>query len=523
MAWRRAHVPRWVQVCAFGVAGIVLLVLAYHFFVGDLASGGYREAEFASVESFDGHRVPITIYRPRSASAEDPVPVVLHSHGWAASRATRDAAFRDYTTAGLAVVSIDMRGHGDARETSESRLDSVEYEVRDVLAVIDYVAGLPWVKLEAPGDPVLGAIGDSYGGGYQLLTAALDPRLDAIAPMNTWNDLLRALAPNGVPKMAWIEVLGTSAALLARLHPDLEAGFLQIRMTSELPDGIPTGEDDLAASFRASSASAYPGAVRVPTLLIQGIGDTLFGPEEAFATYEMVRAAGAPVRLVTHLGGHTLGGPAGLNASEAGLPARVAGQYPCGDPRELTLAWHKQYLLGQPQPSAPDVCLALEDGTTVTAPSFPVVASRPVEASVVDLRVLSGNATDRVAAPLWTATAESRILGGATLRGNATTVDPDATVFWSLEVAGAEGGARIANGQVTPQRFFGPLEEAPFTLNLEAVAIHLQPGDAVRLVLQGAHTRFANPGSTVHGEVALSDVVVELPISCENPGQSCVG
>ncbi|NEE36325.1 peptidase S15, partial [Streptomyces sp. SID7982] len=36
----------------------------------------------------------------------------------------------------------------------------------------------------------------SYGGAIQLATAAVDPRVDALVPLITWNDLGYALAPN---------------------------------------------------------------------------------------------------------------------------------------------------------------------------------------------------------------------------------------------------------------------------------------------------------------------------------------
>src|SRR3712207_7113541 len=48
---------------------------------------------------------------------------------------------------------------------------SPERETEDIQAVIDHVADIDWVALDAPGDPVLGAIGGSYGGGYQTMTA----------------------------------------------------------------------------------------------------------------------------------------------------------------------------------------------------------------------------------------------------------------------------------------------------------------------------------------------------------------
>ena len=65
------------------------------------------------------------------------------------------------------------------------------------------------------GNLVLGAVGASYGGGYQMMLLAIDPqqRMDAIVPQITWNDIDTALAPNGVTKSGWaLALIGASTA-----------------------------------------------------------------------------------------------------------------------------------------------------------------------------------------------------------------------------------------------------------------------------------------------------------------------
>ena len=89
-----------------------------------------------SVASWDRHLVPVTVYQLNLDKRGKPVPVVLHSHGWAGSRETSDGAFAEFCRSGYAVVSIDMRGHGEARPTSEARVHHVEFEIRDESAVL---------------------------------------------------------------------------------------------------------------------------------------------------------------------------------------------------------------------------------------------------------------------------------------------------------------------------------------------------------------------------------------------------
>ncbi len=47
----------------------------------------------------------------------------------------------------------------------------------------------------SPGDPRIGMVGASYGGGIQLVAAATDPRIDAIVPTIAWNTLNDVAVP----------------------------------------------------------------------------------------------------------------------------------------------------------------------------------------------------------------------------------------------------------------------------------------------------------------------------------------
>jgi hypothetical protein len=68
-------------------------------------------------------------------------------------------------------------------------IDHPGFEARDAQALIDFIASQPEAALEAPGDPVVGMDGPSYGCGIQFITAARDQRVDAIAPTIAWNQL----------------------------------------------------------------------------------------------------------------------------------------------------------------------------------------------------------------------------------------------------------------------------------------------------------------------------------------------
>lgn len=501
--------------------GIVLLVCCFLVplaFVPGSGAAGESEMTFASVESWDGHKVPITIYRPLTADATHQVPLILHSHGWAGSRAKTADAFKDFVTAGFGVLSIDMRGHGDARQTSEARVHHIGYEVRDVSAVIDYVATLPWVTLDAVGDPRIGAIGGSYGGAFQLLSAARDGRLDALAPEITWNDLVQSLVPNGAPKSAWIDLLYGGGNAQARLHPSIHEAFAFLETTNRIPDGSVPGTTDLKTQFTASSAKSYPTAIDVPTLFVQGATDTLFNFNEAVANYRMVKATGAPVRLVTHLGGHILN-TQGTIPIPAPTPIGLqspTGPSPCGAYRALAIAWFEEHLLGQDVPAAPEVCLALEDGTTLTGDSFPLPDTKIRKTSAGQLSVVPGSpatASDR----LLHAGRDTTIAGIPHLSAKVSSLAPDAIVYLTLvAIDGRTGASHVVDAQVTPIRVDG---SGVLDLDLAGIATTLRAGDSLDLVASGWNEQFGHNSGRVPGLVVLSQIKVDLPIVDMTPGR----
>ena len=223
------------------VASLALLSVA----LPAAAAEAHRASDEVVTNPDDGTEIAITVFQPAGASASAKVPLVFHSHGWGGSRETAvDGLVKPYLDAGLGVVSIDQRGHGDS--TGQATVQDPERETEDIKAVIDFVAGLNWVQLDGPNDPVLGAIGASYGGGYQTMTA-LDEiadegrtRFNALAPQITWYDLPESLAPQKVVRTAWNVLLyGVGAGMLPQY---VHEAFAWGSATGQWPDGTLYGE-----------------------------------------------------------------------------------------------------------------------------------------------------------------------------------------------------------------------------------------------------------------------------------------
>ena len=131
-----------------------------------------------------------TLYLPERT----PAPAVLVAHGFGGSKASVDADARELAERGFVALAWSARGFG--RSGGQIALDSPDYEVADASRLVDYLATRPEVLLDRPGDPRVGVTGGSYGGALSLLLAAYDHRVDATAPVITWNDLGQALFPD---------------------------------------------------------------------------------------------------------------------------------------------------------------------------------------------------------------------------------------------------------------------------------------------------------------------------------------
>ncbi len=188
-----------------------------------------------TLETYDGLPLSFYVLEPTSGvecsrAALGKHPLMLHGPGYSATAAT--SGFEDYRADGYTVISWDPRGYGGTGGTV--RVMDPEFEGQYLVQILDWAESnleyLSWHnsngdfigrpengKSVAGGDNLLvGAMGSSYGGGYQLLTLVSDDkkRLDAIAPDITWHDLRNSLNPGDTVKTLWdlaLVGLGTSS------------------------------------------------------------------------------------------------------------------------------------------------------------------------------------------------------------------------------------------------------------------------------------------------------------------------
>ena len=329
-----------------------------------------------TVISFDGTEIAVTIYQPTLKRGQ-PAPLLMYSHGWGGSRST-DLSEADSLTktarkawhSGYFVLTFDQRGFGDSGGQANSQDPTIEG--RDVQTLLDLAEGIMSPHLAYfKGDPLVGGIGLSYGGGFQLIGSSIDPRFDALVPAMTWHDLPYSLSPERVPKTLWLSVL-------TGLARDNQAPWVTRAYAKSLT-GTTSQESVRRLARNGFKAYCKPDGLGVPkvdALFIQGVNDTLFNLNEANWNYECLRNAGNDAYLLVTKGGHIL--PAFQDGSDGGTTnsGGFFNDVQCGDTRYTIADLSYTFLNGKLRKlkrniSIPRVCLTQNRSQGVISDEVP--------------------------------------------------------------------------------------------------------------------------------------------------------
>jgi len=227
-----------------------------------MATGHAARVEQVVIPAFDGTDLALTGYFPE-LDAGEATPLLLHSHGFGGTRAatldldeaaqtseigvdTLQVAYNEKQPvagrAGWYVISYDQRGHGETGG-NVTILDP-DFEGKDFKTILDWAeANLPNLGYRSKAgamNPVVGTIGRSYGGAFQLIGTGLDSRIDAMVPNGTWYDLRYSQNPGGVPKTTPLNglVAGGLESNRGRYDPVLYQGLVEANTTGVVSDEI---------------------------------------------------------------------------------------------------------------------------------------------------------------------------------------------------------------------------------------------------------------------------------------------
>lgn len=516
-----------------------------------------------AIPTHDGLSLAATVYQPALASG-DTAPVIIATHGFGGFRAKRPLSIYGQTMLtgeaaiaawrqGYWVVFYDQRGFGGSQ--GDVQLMSPAHEVKDVSSVIDWaLRHLPALHTLPDGRAAIGMIGESYGGGAQILASIHDPRLAALVPIATWYDLADGFAPNGHVRSQW----GAHLFTLGSLSSGFDFGMaLQRPFRSAFTGTLSREAQTLLREHSPSSFCARGEYPQADALLIQGFRDSLFGIEHAQANQSCFEAGGQEARLLAIQGGHILPWPIqpwsgkplfntdavlGCGADAVPLP-------------ELVVQWWDEKLRGAPR-QVPSFCAALDYEQSLHLAALPsngetfavrdaslhipfaglfewLMVPVDVGGDIVrgfwqgkDLRQLrpNGGGGRPKFVPVYVVERDDEILLGTPeldmrLSGTASRASTRVFVGVGVQRAGARR-VQVVNEQLTPLPHKGLHRQT-----LPPVATPLQAGDRVGLVVYGFSWQYAfNPSfwwsrARLQGELTLplQEGLKSLPLELATP------
>ena len=316
-------------------------------------------AREAVVRSFDGAELHVSFLPAKEGKR---APTILMTHGWGGKRdqnpegasSAANAGVGVLRKAGFNVLTWDSRGFGES--TGTVTIDYKANEGRDVKVLLNWLARQKEAKLDGKRDPRVGMHGGSYAGGIQFVAAAIDRRIDAIAPSIAWHSLTTSLYRAETVKGGWSSVLFAAG----------QSGKLDPHITSAFASGTTGGT--LSAEDRAWFASRGPGAlvkrIKVPTLILQGTPDTLFTPSEAIDNYRILRRKNIPLKMMWFCGGH------GTCSTGEGTPGHL---------EKRVVSWLKRYVMRKKKVrTGPGFEWLADDAKWRSARAFPPKRGTPI-------------------------------------------------------------------------------------------------------------------------------------------------
>ncbi len=266
------------------------------------------------ITSHDGTVLRATVYQP-ALPINQTAPVIIHAHGFGAFRVsdpyslyakiayTGEAALKAWEN-GYWMISYDQRGFGSSG--GEISMMAPDKEVKDVSSVIDWaINNIPNLQKD-PGvdgkDYSIGMIGESYGGGAQLLASVMDERIDAIIPVTTWYDFTMAI-DKGATKTLWPAMLYYGGELGSAFDLNKEtATAFSSAVSNEITD-------DIIQQLQERSLSYYCDQQRYPqadALLIQAFTDSILSVNHALKSMECFEKSGRDANAVLIQDGHNM-------------------------------------------------------------------------------------------------------------------------------------------------------------------------------------------------------------------------
>lgn len=164
---------------------VVLIIALVLILLGSIVAGVFNTS-MGSVKvtriSFDGGHGTLSglLYMPKDASAENPKPAVIVTHGYLNSAEMQDANAIELSRRGFVVLALDQYDHGHSALSRENYNGEdffgmwAPFWINSMNDAVQYMYEQPFVLKDAAGNGILGVTGHSMGGFSSTVAMAMD-------------------------------------------------------------------------------------------------------------------------------------------------------------------------------------------------------------------------------------------------------------------------------------------------------------------------------------------------------------
>lgn len=478
-----------------------------------------------TIQTPDGVELVFTVFRPPGVCEAVPAPLILWNHGFPEFRADSIDDAMPYLDRGYAFASIDQRGIIGESGGVTSGASRPGIEDADASLVLDWIHDeLPWVEKETETgidkDLVVASFGNGVGGHLSILLAASDSRVDAIMPYIAFSSIIDDIfAPNEAPRAF---VAGLFFSLSIEFGVQFDETLLPFILESA--DSLIIGPE-LREAWRLSDVTSFGDRIDVPVMFLQPMPDQVLGGLRAAVTnYEAIATPdsmkwlvgmNAPFFDVTNIRGFGTGAPSRERPNQCadiftpGFFDNGLGRFLDGD---LVFLFLDAFVKRDPDArermdEVPHVLLPIEQEGCVRANSWPV-SDDPRTFSFDRIDIPQSAAP--LVIPLFTATEPTLIAGDVRLEADVPE-GQDEIFLMSLEVVSGDA-AYITNDQVYGAQT-GRFAGNRLDVRLATPVTQLQPGDELRLIVEGEQFLYGRAGGEIFDPAALTEVTLQIPIA----------
>lgn len=153
--------------------------------LGSILAGVFNSGMGATTVSrirFDGGHGQLSglLYMPKDASADNPKPTIIVTHGYLNSAEMQDANAIELSRRGFVVLALDQYDHGHSQLSHENYSDNsffgiwLPFWLNSMNDAVQYMYEQPYVLKDENGNGVIGVTGHSMGGFSSTMALAMD-------------------------------------------------------------------------------------------------------------------------------------------------------------------------------------------------------------------------------------------------------------------------------------------------------------------------------------------------------------